>query len=494
MVLARARAQAEAFSGGAVQDAVLAVPGWLGPRARQAVFDAAALGGVHLLGLVNQLAATALDYTLVTDFARNLSDPNASRCVAFVDVGASGMRAAIASFKEVQQEGGAKGRKDKARPVPQFTILAQVSEPHVAGRELDLRIARLLLERARAQYTGPAADLDTPRVMANLMREARHVKEILSANAEIPVVVEGLVDSLDLRTTVTRRQFEEAAADVWALVVPTLRRLLDEAGLPSPANVSHVELVGGDSRVPRLQSELQAFFGGPPERLGRHLNGDEAAATGAAFYAASLHGAFRLREVRMRDIVSLPVSLRFDRDPRDHPQQPPDPTSVDAAAQASHESAEEDDAPQPTGTEIVLFQRGARLGSRKKVRIRRHNCYSYSFLRGHSRAAQVSFSSMRDCTLELRQEGGESLQNYTVSGFSAIEEYNYTGRPKVRRPPALRPRFALPLPPLSRACAGDAPLPPDPELPRGAGEGRGRADRHRAREGDRTRQDGRCRG
>eukprot|EP00882_Tetradesmus_deserticola_P024516 GHRQ01026801.1.p1 GENE.GHRQ01026801.1~~GHRQ01026801.1.p1 ORF type:complete len:260 (+),score=164.77 GHRQ01026801.1:1532-2311(+) len=142
--------------------------------------------------------------------------------------------------------------------------------------------------------------------MAKLRRQVRRTKEVLSANTGAPFSVEELHEGKDFQSSIKRKEFEALAGPYWKRVAGPLTTLLSRNKL-SAKDVDAVELLGGGSRVPKLQAELSAALGG--RHLDRHLDADEAVVLGAGLFAANLSSSFRLRKFGMTDIASFGVSF-----------------------------------------------------------------------------------------------------------------------------------------------------------------------------------------
>mmetsp|Transcript_70679 Transcript_70679/g.147213 ORF Transcript_70679/g.147213 Transcript_70679/m.147213 type:complete len:782 (-) Transcript_70679:108-2453(-) len=158
--------------------------------------------------------------------------------------------------------------------------------------------------------------------MTKLRIQANKVKEVLSANSEFPVRAEQLHADVDLNTKVTRQEFEEACEDLFARLTAPIDEALRQSGLQL-SDLAAVELLGGGVRMPRVKKTLDTYFsnagadgldGGGKSKVevGQHLNGDEAMAMGAAFRAANISTAFRVRKVGANDISSFGVSVRLN--------------------------------------------------------------------------------------------------------------------------------------------------------------------------------------
>ncbi|KAF6989447.1 hypothetical protein CFC21_006780 [Triticum aestivum] len=127
--------------------------------------------------------------------------------------------------------------------------------------------------------------------MAKLKKQVKRTKEILSAYTPPPISVESLYNDIDFRSTITREQFEELCADLWEQALSPIKDVLTQSGMKI-GDVYAVELIGGATRVPKLQAKLQEFLGW--SELDKHLDVDEAIVLGASLHAANLSDGIKL--------------------------------------------------------------------------------------------------------------------------------------------------------------------------------------------------------
>eukprot|EP00658_Telonema_sp_P-2_P057787 TRINITY_DN4619_c0_g1_i1.p1 TRINITY_DN4619_c0_g1~~TRINITY_DN4619_c0_g1_i1.p1 ORF type:complete len:493 (-),score=204.63 TRINITY_DN4619_c0_g1_i1:157-1635(-) len=144
----------------------------------------------------------------------------------------------------------------------------------------------------------------------SVMRAANNARERLSANQDSPITVENVVPGKDFVSSLSRQAFEDACPALFERAVVIAKRALDEAGI-STFDVNHFELMGGGSRIPKVITDLSDFLGRPVDRT---LNTDEAAAMGAAFYAARLSSSVRVRSFAVVDRVDEQVSFQVSQD------------------------------------------------------------------------------------------------------------------------------------------------------------------------------------
>lgn len=320
MLLGMARRQASAHLNGApIKDVAVTVPATFDERQRFAIADAARIIGLNCLGVVNANTAAAIKYAL--DGKARPTDDNveAARAadkkrrtpktithrVLFFDVGAEAASASVAEITSDVKSGVASSVR----------MLAHAAEPGVGGARLD----DLVVERLADAFDAvrPAADArdqparSLPRVMARLRKEGRRAREVLSANVETLVSIPSLHDDLDLRTTLTRDDFEADAAPILRRVAAPARAALADASL-SVGDLDAVVPFGGASRTPSVQQQLCDALAIPS--LNKSINTDEAAVMGAVFFAASLSSTFRVRKMDIDDVYSRGVSVEIERE------------------------------------------------------------------------------------------------------------------------------------------------------------------------------------
>ncbi|KAG2448832.1 hypothetical protein HYH02_006183 [Chlamydomonas schloesseri] len=298
-ILYYARQIAEAQAGGPVTDAVITVPAYFGQRQRQAMADAADLAGLNLMGLINTHTAAALQYGIERDFA------NRSQTILLYDMGSGTTEVALVKYSTYTvKEAG------KPKVYNQLEVRDVDWDDSLGGNMLDMALARHFAAEFSDKAKLPGVDVtQLPKAMAKLRRQVRRTKEMLSANSAAPCTVEELYDGKDFQSSITRDDFEVLAADFFTRAAAPLKRIIERNSL-KPEDIDAVELIGGGSRVPRLQAALSEALGG--RGLDRHLDADEAIALGAGLFAANLSTSFRLRKFGMVDLTMYGVSLSLD--------------------------------------------------------------------------------------------------------------------------------------------------------------------------------------
>lgn len=299
MVLGYALNLAEFHSKVPIKDAVITVPPYFGQAERKGLLLAAQLAGVNVLSLINEHSGAALQYGIDKDFS------NGSRHVIFYDMGASSTYAALVYFSAYNAK-----EYGKTVSVNQFQVKDVKWNPELGGQTMELQLVEYFADEFNKQM-GNGVDVRTsPKAMAKLKKQVKRTKEILSANTMAPMSVESLYDDRDFRSSITREKFEELCGDLWEKSLIPIKEVLKDSGLKVD-DIYAVELIGGATRVPKLQAKLQEFLG--RNDLAKHLDADEATVLGASLHAANLSDGIKLnRKLGMIDGSSYGFVIELD--------------------------------------------------------------------------------------------------------------------------------------------------------------------------------------
>lgn len=305
MQFALAKQQAEDTAGESVKDVVITIPPYFNQYERQAMLDAAELAGLHVLSLINDESAVALNYAMTRTFPEE-------QCHIFFDMGAGSTAVSLACFQDISVKDVGKFYKT----VQQVEIKAVGYDRTLGGHEFDIRLQKFLAAKFQE---AKGSKLSTPvieneRAMVKLLKEANRVKQILSANTETTASVENLMEDVDFKTKVTRAELEDLAKDLLERVGGPIDVVLSEANMKLD-NIQSLVLVGGGVRVPSVQTNLAAIVG--EDKIAKNVNGDEAAVMGAVFRAASLSRQFKVKEVRLKDISPFPIEVKYTGEAKD---------------------------------------------------------------------------------------------------------------------------------------------------------------------------------
>lgn len=299
MTLGYAVNLAEFHSKVLVKDTVITVPPYFGQAERRGLVQAAQLAGINVLSLINEYSGAALQYGIDKDFS------NGSRHVIFYDMGSSSTYAALVHYSAYNAK-----EYGKTVSVNQFQVKDVRWDSELGGQNMELRLVEYFADEFNKQVGNGVDVRKSAKAMAKLKKQVKRTKEILSANTMAPISVESLYDDRDFRSTITREKFEELCEDLWEKSLIPVKEVLQHSGLKLN-DIYAVELIGGSTRVPKLQAKLQEFLG--REELDKHLDADEAIVLGAALHAANLSDGIKLnRKLGMVDGSSYGFVFELD--------------------------------------------------------------------------------------------------------------------------------------------------------------------------------------
>ncbi|XVF24547.1 hypothetical protein REPUB_Repub13aG0137700 [Reevesia pubescens] len=299
MILQYAANLAEFHSKVTVKDAVISVPPYFGQAERKGLLTAAELAGINVISLINEHSGAALQYGIDKDFS------NGSRHVIFYDMGSSSTYAALVYFSAYNAK-----EFGKTVSINQFQVKDVRWDSELGGQNMELRLVEYFADEFNKQVGNGVDVRKYPKAMAKLKKQVKRTKEILSANTAAPISAESLYDDQDFRSTITREKFEELCADLWDKSLIPVKEVLKHSGLQAD-DIYAVELIGGATRVPKLQVKLQEYFG--RKDLDKHLDADEAIVLGAALHAANLSDGIKLnRKLGMIDGSSYSFFVEFN--------------------------------------------------------------------------------------------------------------------------------------------------------------------------------------
>ena len=279
MVLGKMRDVAEGYLGKKVSKMVVTVPAYFNDAQRQATKDAGRIAGLEVLRILNEPTAAAIAYGLDRKDAGG-----AAQTVLVFDLGGGTFDVSLLAI-----DSGV------------FEVLATAGDTHLGGEDFDNRLMAHLLELLRKKH--PGKDPATSRsAVQKLRREAERAKRHLSTAPQVRIEIESLLPGLDFSETVTRAKFEELCADLFRQTLLPVERVLEDASL-TKRDVDEVVLVGGSTRIPKVQALLTKFFNGKPPN--KSINPDEAVAYGAAVQAGVLSGE---RDKSTSDLLLLDVT------------------------------------------------------------------------------------------------------------------------------------------------------------------------------------------
>uniref|UniRef100_A0A0V0JD43 Heat shock cognate protein n=1 Tax=Schistocephalus solidus TaxID=70667 RepID=A0A0V0JD43_SCHSO len=282
MVLLKMKETAEAYLGHSVTDAVVTVPAYFNDGQRQATKDAGTISGLNVLRIINEPTAAAIAYGLDKKVG-------AERNVLIFDLGGGTFDVSILSIEDGI-----------------FEVKSTAGDTHLGGEDFDSRLVNHLATEFKRKYKKDL--MENKRAVRRLRTACERAKRTLSSSAQANVEIDSLYEGIDFYTSITRARFEELCGDLFRGTQEPVEKSLRDAKLDK-SSIHEVVLVGGSTRIPRIQKILQDFFNG--KELNKSINPDEAVAYGAAVQAAILSGDKHevVQDLLLLDVAPLSLGL-----------------------------------------------------------------------------------------------------------------------------------------------------------------------------------------
>lgn len=284
MVLVKMREIAEAFLGKKCNDAVVTVPAYFNDSQRQATKDAGAIAGLNVLRIINEPTAAAIAYGLDKKMTQ-LGEQN----VLIFDLGGGTFDVSILTI-----EGGI------------FEVKSTAGDTHLGGEDFDIRLVKHFIEEFKRKSKKDISKNN--RAVRRLRTACERAKRTLSTSAQANIEIDSLFEGQDFYTSITRARFEELCADLFRGTLEPVEKALTDAKLDK-GKIHEIVLVGGSTRIPKIQKLLQDFFNG--KELNKSINPDEAVAYGAAVQAAILSGDTSevVQDLLLLDVAPLSMGI-----------------------------------------------------------------------------------------------------------------------------------------------------------------------------------------
>lgn len=276
MILTKMKDIAETYLGEKVTDAVVTVPAYFGDMQRQATKDAGVIAGLNVLRIINEPTAAAIAYGMdnKTDKERN---------ILIFDCGGGTHDCTMLSIEDGV-----------------FEVKATAGDSHLGGEDFDDCLVKHFCQEFKRKHKKDI--MDNPRAMRRLRTSCERLKRTLSSSTQTTIEIDSLYEGIDFNSSLTRARFEEMCSDIFKRTMAPVENVMRNAKI-SKGDVDEIILVGGSTRIPKIQKLLSDFFNG--KELCKAINPDEAVAVGASIQAAILSGS---KDDAIKDLLLLDVT------------------------------------------------------------------------------------------------------------------------------------------------------------------------------------------
>ena len=285
MVLTKMKLTAETYLGKEITDAVITVPAYFNDSQRQSTKDAGAIAGLNVKRIINEPTAASIAYGL-----QAVGNESGEKIVLIFDLGGGTFDVSLLAIDDGV-----------------FEVKATAGDTHLGGEDFDTRMVEYCCTQFKRKHKKDIKDSE--RSLRRLRTACERAKRSLSSSTSSFVEIDALYDGIDYNDSITRARFEELNADYFKKTMEPVKKVLQDSGI-SKSNVDEIVLVGGSTRIPKIQSMLSEFFNG--KELCKSINPDEAVAYGAAVQAAILSGNHKngkLDDLLLLDISPLSLGL-----------------------------------------------------------------------------------------------------------------------------------------------------------------------------------------
>ena len=281
MILTKMKEIAENYLGREVKHAVITVPAYFNDQQRQATKDAGLISGLDVLRIINEPTAAAIAY--------GMDKKQGEKNIIVFDLGGGTFDVSLLTI-----DNGV------------FEVVATSGDTHLGGEDFDQRLAEHFTKIFKKKHNKDIRE--DPRSMQLLKGEVEKAKRDLSSVHQTKITIENLIDGIDFSETITRARFEELCNDLFKKTLQPVQQALDDAGMKK-IDIDEVVLVGGSTRIPKVQQLIKDFFNGKEPNRG--INPDEAVAYGAAVQGGILGGetSEETKDILIIDVTPLTLGI-----------------------------------------------------------------------------------------------------------------------------------------------------------------------------------------
>ena len=283
MVLTKMKEVAEEYIGEEVKDAVITVPAYFNDSQRQATKDAGSIAGLNVLRIINEPTAAAIAY--------GLNNHSVEKNVLIFDLGGGTFDVSLLNIDDGI-----------------FEVKATAGDTHLGGEDFDNILLKYFTNEFRVKYNHDLTG--NKRASRRLRTACEKAKRVLSSSSSASIEIDSLYDGIDFFSSISRAKFESLCMSLFQKCIEPVTRVLRDSGV-SKNNVHDIVLVGGSTRIPKIQELLSSFFNG--KELSKKINPDEAVAYGASVQAAilsnSTSGNEKADDVLLLDVAPLSLGI-----------------------------------------------------------------------------------------------------------------------------------------------------------------------------------------
>lgn len=281
-ILEKMKSIAESYLGKEVKNAVITVPAYFNDAQRQATKDAGVICGLNVLRMINEPTAAAIAYGLDK---KHESEKN----IIIYDVGGGTLDVTLLSLDEGI-----------------FEVKATSGDTHLGGEDFDTNLMIYFMDDFKRKHRKDLTQ--SKKATAKLKKECERLKRALSSASQAHMEIDSLMDGIDYNTTLTRAKFEQLNLSLFHKCLDCVENVLQDSKI-SKSEIDDIVLVGGTTRIPKMQQLLSDYFGG--KKLCNSINPDEAVAYGATIQASLLAGkkSSKLEDLLLLDVAPLSLGL-----------------------------------------------------------------------------------------------------------------------------------------------------------------------------------------
>ena len=275
MVLIKMKEIAESYLGEPVTDAVITVPAYFNDSQRQATKDAGIIAGLNVQRIINEPTAAAIAYGLD-------KKGGGEKNVLIYDLGGGTFDVSLLTIEDGV-----------------FEVKATAGNTHLGGEDFDIRLLEHCKNEFKKKYKKDLSS--SKRALRRIQTECERAKKTLSSSTVAAIELDAIYEGLDFNISITRAKFEDMCNDLFKKTFEPVEKVMEDSKI-SKSNIDEIVLVGGSTRIPKIQSQLTEYFNG--KNLCKSINPDEAVAYGAAVQAAVLAG---IQDEKVSDLLLLDV-------------------------------------------------------------------------------------------------------------------------------------------------------------------------------------------